>query len=79
MHGLTMLARPLLPRGDSAFIKPESRDDGLGRAAIGEQGKDPDDPLGIGFQVIEGRPLSAGEGFAARPAFPAVTEAVMTA
>ena len=79
MHGLAVLARPLLPRGDGAFIEAEGGDDGLGRAAIGEEGNDPDDLLGIGLQVVEGRSLSAGKGFAAGPAFPAIAQAVVAA
>jgi hypothetical protein len=62
MHRLTLRSRLLLPVGDSALIQAEDFDNGLGRAAVSQQGDDLEEPFHRLMQAIEGRPLPLDKG-----------------
>jgi hypothetical protein len=65
MHLSALSSGTLLPVRDSACIKAEGGDDSLGWTAPGQQGDDPDDPLLLMAQAIEGRALRLSESPAA--------------
>jgi hypothetical protein len=65
MNGLGMGPRLVLPGGDRALVQAEGGDDGLGRAAVGQQGDDANEQDGVLVQSVEGRARGGGEGLAA--------------
>ena len=71
MHGPAMQAGTLLPVGDGTLIERESRNDGLRRTAVRQQGDD----LGEAFirvaQAVKGRAFGGGKGLAANRTFEA--------
>src|SRR4051794_5682249 len=64
VDALTMLARLLLPGGDGPLVESEGGDDGLRRAAVGEQGQHRGDHVVNGPLPVVGGPSGRGEGAA---------------
>jgi N-acetylneuraminic acid mutarotase len=61
VKALAVRASAREPRGDRAFVEAEGGDDGLKRAAVGQQGQDDRGRLGWRTQAIEDGPGPLGE------------------
>ena len=77
MHLLALPACFGLPAAHGAFVEAESFDDGAQRAAERKQNQHTDNGLRVGFEPIEERAFSAGEGRLAGTALEAIFETVI--
>src|SRR5262245_17618756 len=65
VNALAVRAGPVVPPGNGPLVKPVGGDDGLGRAAVSQQGGDGDEQGAVLVQAVEGGALGGTEGLAA--------------
>src|SRR5262249_60684619 len=65
VNALAVRAGPAVPPGNGPLVKPVGGDDGLGRAAVSQQGGDGDEQGAVLVQAVEGGALGGTEGLAA--------------
>src|SRR5262245_98618 len=77
VDGLAVAAGFVVPVGHRAFIEAVGGDDGLGRAAVAQQGGDGDEQGAVLVEAIEGGALGGSEGHAAGGAAEALAVAAV--
>src|SRR5262249_39560231 len=65
VSGPAVRAGPVVPAGNGPLVKPVGGDDGLGRAAVSQQGGDGDEQGAVLVKAVEGGALGGTEGLAA--------------